>query len=65
METKTELNAEIVKIDINGKYIFLVNGMMSIDEIERTKQKLKDWLKRDNDPFVFINGDHAKLVKIE
>jgi len=62
-DTAVEIKT-VYEIDLNGKYIILIEGRPPVVELERLKTRLDYWLAND-EPFMLINGDSIKLVKVK
>lgn len=58
--------AEIVKVDLNNKYVVILNGV-TIDEARSISNGITKWLT-SKEPFFMIyhsNQDAIKLVKVD
>lgn len=59
-----ELEAEeIIDIEPGGKYIIVLRGLHSLQEVKDIESGLKDWLE-SNDTFLIMNGDYARIVRV-
>ena len=59
--------SDIYEIDVNKKYIIAFEYMLSDETMERIKNDVKEWLAKENSPFLFLRGvgNGIKLVKVE
>lgn len=65
MSEKQEKNANVYEIDITKKYILMFSHYVPAAEIVKMQELVKEWIKKDDIPFLFIHGEDVKLVKVE
>ena len=58
-----ESDIPVYEIDLSKKYILSFRGVLSLEDREKIRQKIKEWMEGD-DPFLLIM-DGVKLLKIE
>jgi len=60
-----EKKVDVYEIDINKKYILQFSFRIPEPNMEKIRSDVKEWIEKENSPFLFINGGDVKLVKVE
>ena len=60
-----EKKVDVYEIDINKKYILQFSFRIPEPSMEKIRSDVKEWIEKENSPFLFINGGDVKLVKVE
>ena len=54
----------VYEIDVTKKYILLIEGHMSSQEISRVHDYIRKWVDDPKEPFLILNSNAVKLVKV-
>lgn len=60
-----EKDIPVFEIDPKKKYVLSFKGARLVETRERFNHDIKAWLSDDDMPFLIIDGDTVKLVKVE
>ena len=55
---------KIKEIDVNKKYIIQVSPHVEEEDVRKFSRQLKEWLGKEDSPFIVVFGD-LTLVKVK